>query len=47
MFDRHRCLADVAVVDLKGVHRNFERCTTKEPQTRNIDGVLRLPKNVK
>ena len=48
-FDRYRCLADVAVVNLKRVPRNFQgtSCTTKEPQIRNIESVLRLPKNAK
>ena len=48
-FDRHQCLADNAVVNLKRVLRNFKgtSCTTKEPQTRNIKSVLRLPKNAK
>ena len=46
-FDRHRCLADNAVVNLKRVPRSFKgtSCTTKEPQTRIIYSVLRLPKN--
>ena len=46
-FDRHRCLADVAVVNLMRVPRNFKGCTTKELHTRNIASVLRLPKNAK
>ena len=48
-FDRHRCLADVAVVNLKRVPQKFKgtSCTTKEFQTENIEAVLRLPKNAK
>ena len=48
-FDRHRCLADVAVVNLRRVPRNFKgaSCTTKKRQTQNVASVLRLPKNAK
>ena len=48
-FDRQRCLADVAVVNLKRVPRNFKgtSCTTTEPETKNIESVLRLPEIVK
>ena len=48
-FDRHRCLADNAVVNLKRVPRNFKgtSCTTKKRQTQNVESVLRLPKNAK
>ena len=48
-FDRHRCLVDVAVVNLKRVPQNFKgtNSTAKKPQTRNIESVLRLPKNAK
>ena len=48
-FDRHRCLADNAVVNLKRVTRNFKgtSCTTKKRQTQNVESVLRLPKNAK
>ena len=46
-FDRHRCLADNAVVNLKRVSRNFKGTsgTTKKRQTQNVESVLRLPKN--
>ena len=46
-FDRHVCLADVAVANIKRVSRTFEgtSCTTKKSQ--NIESVLRLPKNAK
>ena len=48
-FDRHRCFADVAVVNLKRAPRNFKRasCTTKKCQTQNVESVLRSPKNAK
>ena len=46
-FDRHRLLADIAVVNIKRVTRNFKGCTTKEPQIRNLESVWRLPKNAK
>ena len=46
-FDHHRSLADVALVNLKRVPRNFKGCTTKEHQTRNVESFLRLPKNAK
>ena len=48
-FDRHRCLADVDVVNLKRVPRNIKgtSCTTKERQTQKLESVLRLPKNAK
>ena len=48
-FDRHRCLADNAVVNRKRVPRNFKgtSCTTKKRQTQNVESVLRLPKNAK
>ena len=48
-FDRHRCLADNAVVNLKRVPRISKgtSCTTKKRQTQNVESVLRLPKNAK
>ena len=48
-FDRHRCLADEAVVNLKRVPRNFKgtSCTTKKRQTQKVESDLRLPKNAK
>ena len=48
-FDRHRCLADNAVVNLKPVPRNFKGtcCTSKKRQTQNVESVLRLPKKAK
>ena len=48
-FDRHRCLAHNAVVNLKRVPRNLKStsCTTKKRQTQNVESVLRLPKIAK
>ena len=48
-FDRHVCLADVSVVNLRQVTRicKVSSYTNKKRQKQNLESFLRLPKNAK